>query len=303
MNNEQTSTSSIMNSILIMKPKPSPYKLKRIGGRRDGAYLIPEDLDGIEACFSPGVQNFKNFEDELSDLYGIKCHMCDYSSDVVKFKTPIKEGIQTFKKKWLDIDGGSNSITLEEWVQELCPNPDHDLLLQMDIDGAEYKNLLNCKDSVLKRFRIIVLEVHHLQVVNDVVEFEKELGPLLRKLDKNFICIHAHANNCCGDFMFAQTDFNVPRVNELTLLRRDRFEQVNTSNWYKPLIPHPLDISLNGRKKPPLFLNEAWCSDGSRAFVSKITMVRAQFVYILLKILRAVRDTIKSLFPLKRKKR
>ena len=64
--------------IWVMQPKPIPYELVRVGGDADGAYLIPNDLEGVQACFSPGVANFKNFEDELVQRYGIRCHMCDY---------------------------------------------------------------------------------------------------------------------------------------------------------------------------------------------------------------------------------
>lgn len=294
MTNQKLTNVDIIDSVLIMKPKPSPYRLKRVGGNCDGSYLIPDDLEGIDSCFSPGVNNFKNFEDELTDVYGIKCHMCDYSSDVTQLKTPLREGMQTFKKKWLDIDGGADSISLEEWVQELSPVSDHDLLLQMDIEGAEYRNILDCKDSVLKRFRIIVIELHGLTVANDAVKFEIELGPLLRKIDNNFICVHAHPNNCCGDFLLGETGINIPNVHELTFLRRDRFEKVDMPAWYKPLIPHPLDISCNVRGNPPLFLSEAWCSNGSRSFVSKITMVRFLLSYY---IKYKVKRKIKSLLP------
>lgn len=300
MTSQQPSISSITELILIMRPKPSPYKLKRIGGRRDGAYLIPDDLDGIEACFSPGVNNSKKFEDELTDVYGIKCHMCDYSSDVAQFKTPLREGMQTFKKKWLDIDGGIDSISLEDWIEELSPADDRDLLLQMDIEGAEYKNLLNCKDSVLKRFRIIVMEIHGLRALSDVAETEKELGPLLRKLDKNFVCVHAHPNNCCGDFMLCETGFNIPKVHELTFLRRDRFRGINALGSHKPLIPHPLDISFNVTRKPPLFLNEAWCSNGSRDLASKITMARCQLDFMALRAAKQANSIRKSLGLLRR---
>ena len=69
----------------LLKPKPSSHPLMRIGENCDGSYLVPEDLDGITACFSPGVNNFKHFEDTLVDTYGIDCHMCDFSSDVENF--------------------------------------------------------------------------------------------------------------------------------------------------------------------------------------------------------------------------
>jgi hypothetical protein len=289
--------SKVMDSILVLKPKPSPYRLKRIGGRCDGGYLVPDDLDGIEACFSPGVNNFKHFEDILTDSYDIKCHMCDYSSDASKLATPLRQGMQTFKKKWLDIDNSVDSIFLEAWVNELSSAPDSDLLLQMDIEGAEYRNLLNCKDDVLQRFRIIILELHGLCALNNLIEFEKGLAPLLRKIDQYFICIHTHPNNYGGDFMIAGTDFNMPNLLELTFLRRDRFERVDASNFYQPQIPHPQDISLNDRAKPPLFLNEAWCSNGSRSLASKFAMARAQLNYSTISVLRKIRDKARSILP------
>lgn len=296
MKSEKTSITRIIDSISIMKPKPSPYKLKRIGGKGDGAYLIPDDLDGIEACFSPGVNNYKNFEDELTDTYGIKCHMCDYSSDIADFKTPLREGSQTFKKMWLDIDSDINTISLEQWIEELSLKTDRDLLLQMDIEGAEYRNLLSCKNSILQRFRIIVLELHGLHIANNEAEFEKELGPLLRKLDINFICVHAHPNNCSRDFVLEKTGFNIPNVLELTFLRRDRFDQINVLEWHKTLIPHPLDINLNVIENPLLFLSESWCSNDSRALASKIKIVRSQLIYIAFRIKSQVKNLIKSFF-------
>jgi hypothetical protein len=42
-------------------PKPSSVRLIRIGRNGDRAYLVPDDLEGIDACLSPRVNNFKNF--------------------------------------------------------------------------------------------------------------------------------------------------------------------------------------------------------------------------------------------------
>lgn len=41
-------------------------KLTRIGSSNDGGYLVPDDLDGIKSCFSPGVANNSDFEFDLS---------------------------------------------------------------------------------------------------------------------------------------------------------------------------------------------------------------------------------------------
>lgn len=126
-----------MSFVDLLVPRPCPYELIRIGGLGDGAYLIPDDLEGIDSCFSPGVSNYKDFEDALVEQYEIKCHMCDYSSDPSRLRTPLIEGMQTFKRKWLDINRSSDSISLQNWIDEYSPDSSRDLILQMDIEGAE----------------------------------------------------------------------------------------------------------------------------------------------------------------------
>jgi L-lysine 2,3-aminomutase len=127
---------SYSKALKYFAAKPSPCELIRIGGDADGAYLLPNDLEGITACFSPGVFNRKDFEDELAVRFNIRSHMCDLSSDEHLFKTPIIQGMQTFKKLWLDISG-EQSITLADWIAEQEPDGKGDFILQMDIEGAE----------------------------------------------------------------------------------------------------------------------------------------------------------------------
>jgi hypothetical protein len=267
-----------MGVIELLIPQPCPFQLVRVGGTSDGAYLIPDDLAGIDACFSPGVNNFKNFEDELANQYGIKCHMCDFSSDPSRFRTPLVEGMQTFKKKWLDINGNSDSVSLEEWIDEYSPVASKDLILQIDIEGAEYRNLLASPDSTLKRFRIIVIELHRLGAFKNPELLSKEVEPLLRKLHETHICVHAHPNNCCGDFIDGETGLNIPNIIEVTLLRRDRFEG-DSSRFYQPKLPHPFDILYNVRYRPPIHLNENWLSTKMRSLDSEIKALNADLDY------------------------
>lgn len=278
-----------LNDLMLMRPKPSPYPLVRIGGDQDGAYLIPDDLQGIRACLSPGVNNTKRFEDDLALNHGIACHMCDFSSDLEKFETPLIEGMQSFRKKWLDVDQGEDSITLDEWVEELYPEAGNDLLLQMDIEGAEYRNLLGCKESTLNRFRIIVIELHDLDAANDQDQFEAGLGPLLRRLASSHLCVHAHPNNCCGEFTVVGSQLVVPRVIELTFLRRDRFLHDKSGESYQPFIPHPLDLESNVRDRPPLLLEGDWIdarsieseSPAGRSTWKKVTLVSKKLDYAI----------------------
>jgi hypothetical protein len=284
-------------------PQPCPFQLVRVGGDSDGAYLLPNDMDGVSACFSPGVYNTKDFEDELALKFGINSHMLDFSSNENLFKTPLIPGMQSFDKKWLDTKNSATSITLEDWIYEKEGNAQADFILQMDIEGSEYRTLLKTPKTCIERFRIIVLEIHWLNifdsklqllsqlklnlrnlllqgwlplrngiinmpsnssVVRVVNRIARSLEPCLiqtlaQKIHQTHICVHAHPNNCFGEFVDLETGLNYPGILELTFLRRDRFS--GKKNLYiRPQIPHPLDIN-NVKTIPPIHLNSKWTFD------------------------------------------
>jgi hypothetical protein len=56
---------------------PVKFNLLRIGGDSDGGYLVPDDLENISSCFSPGVSDIFNFElpSLLMNLWDSKCSL------------------------------------------------------------------------------------------------------------------------------------------------------------------------------------------------------------------------------------
>lgn len=253
----------VYDNVALLFPRSCPYRMMRIGGNTDGAYLIPDDLSGVSACFSPGVANFKWFEDELANL-GIRCHMADFSSDADRLATPLLSGMQTFLKKWISPDPAENSISIDDWVNQLEPGED-DLLLQMDIEGAEYPNLLSVSEAVLRRFRILVLELHDIQVCYAAGEFLSRIAPVIQRISMFFETVHVHVNNVGGSERIDGTGLEVPRIIEVTLLRKDRFPSAGHADWRQPVIPHPLDLDVNCPHIAPLCLSEEWClSEESR---------------------------------------
>ena len=271
----EESSNSILNDPLwgleFLRPKPCPHPLIRLGGSADGAYLVPLDLEGITDCFSPGVSNAKSFEDELVATFGIRTFLCDYSSNIEEFATPLIPGLQFFDKKWLEVDGSPNSVSLDSWTRERSSSDDSDLLLQMDIEGAEYRNILGTTDETIRRFRIMVIEFHGLSVqLDDAQRYAQELGATLHKLSSTHTVVHAHANNCCGISFPFGGQISVPEVLEITLLRRDRFfgpKAVRAS------LPHPADISRNVPFLPPVVLSP-WWSGGLVSAASELKALR-----------------------------
>ena len=107
-------------------PVVSKKELIRLGTSKsegqdgDGGYLIPDDLDGIEACFSPGVGDITSFEEDCANR-GIPCFLADASVNL----TP-KNDAHTFLKKHIGSVSEGEFITLDDWVVQSLPPPNPD---------------------------------------------------------------------------------------------------------------------------------------------------------------------------------
>lgn len=271
-------TSEYESFVNFLRPKRSPFPLRRVGGSNDGSYLIPLDLEGIEDCFSPGVENRKNFEDALVEKFGIRTHLMDFSSDPNEFQTPLISGMQSFEKKWLSSRSDSDSMTLSTWVDSRAQGNDSDLLLQMDIEDAEWEVLANTPLEVLGRFRIAVIEFHGVQRAIDS-KWLREVGlPVVNKLATIFSVVHIHPNNCCDPIEFFDPGIVMPKVLEVTLLRQDRMALGNHREARRPSLPRWNEALWNVKLRRPLHLDRSW-THGHRSTLSRVRMVLDWLLY------------------------
>ena len=238
----------IQEGVNLMVPIGCSKPLIRIGGEGDGSYLVPDDLEKIDACFSPGTSLKKTFEDQLFKQYKIQSVLSDGSID--KKSLNLIEGYQVFQKKWVNDFNDKSTTTLQAWIDESNLSYSNNLLLQMDIEGSEYPSLLNTPNSCLKQFKIMVIEFHHLNRLDNERFLNQIFLPLMQKILLNFDCVHAHPNNCLPAVEMA--GYKIPQVIELTFYRKDC-----NKGEKRVLIPHPNDI-INCDSKPVLYLGEPW---------------------------------------------
>lgn len=227
-----------------MRPRSVELPLIRLGGDNDGGYLVPDDLSGIEACFSPGVDVTATFEQSLVNR-GIPCYLADGSVA----GAPIKHPLVHFEKKFLGVVEDENTTTLDQWVARCSPRAG-DLLLQMDIEGSEWPVLLNVSDATLSRFRILVLELHFLEHMLGDFTFTV-MSAMLDRLLRGFYVVHLHPNNLAQAVQVG--GISIPRLLEITLLRRDRAEPTGFASAF----PHPLD-QPNMTDRPDVALAPEW---------------------------------------------
>jgi len=230
----------------FLTPYETDTPLIRLGDFGDGGYLVPDDLRAIAACYSPGVSQQVSFEMDMAKR-GIPSFMADASVTHPPLDVP---GARFVPKFLGDRDEGQ-FMTLASWVAETDPDPAADLLLQMDIEGAEYATLAAAPIALLRRFRMIVIEWHHLPSVLSKPRFLARALAAVDKLRADFVTVHLHPNNVAGS---VEIDGQaIPRVVEATLLRRDR------AFGLRPVraLPHPLDRRHNPGR-PALAMPERW---------------------------------------------
>jgi len=213
-------------------PYENGHSLIRIGRNGDGGYLVPDDLVGITACYSPGVGDSWEFERQIAESHGIPSNMLD---DTVKPPVGLTP-MQTFVSLKLGAFTNSKQLSLQDWVGQNDPNGSTgDLLLQMDIESHEWLSLLGAPINVLKRFRILIVEFHSLPLASNPWILSRVYNPVISRLLEDFDIVHCHPNNAVGTFRYLGIDF--PDTLEITFHRKDRAINALTPRT----LPHPLD--------------------------------------------------------------
>lgn len=241
----KTPTRELESLLKRLHPRDSGKQLIRLGPVGDGGYLVPDDLEGLGACFSPGVSSISGFELDCADR-GIDVFLADRSVDQPTEMHPRFR----FEKRYVGAFNNKDFMTLEDWISRSCPPEQCDMILQMDIEGYEYETLLSVSQASLERFRILVVEFHNLDQLW-ARSFFAIASRCFEKLLEHHECVHIHPNNV-GKSVITR-GIEVPRIAEFTFLRRDRFE--NTG--FASPIPHPLDCE-NSIHHSPLPLSDDW---------------------------------------------
>ena len=242
-----TDHGDFISTLSLLFPRKYTGECIRLGGSGDGAYVVPNDFVGVDASISPGVSREFEFDLELGKL-GVCSYMYDAS---VECPQGLGER-QQFFPMFIDSFESDTTTTLDAIVANVRCSHSGDLMLQMDIEGAEYRCLSSVSEDVLKQFRIIVIEFHDVDVyMSNNLYVRNWIRPIFQKLRKHHDVVHVHANNwsrvtdCHG--------IGVPSLLEVTYLRKDRWlddGEVKTSC-------RELDV-LSNPDLPAITLSSPW---------------------------------------------
>jgi len=241
---DQTDEKRIQELIHALHPITCDKPLIRIGAKNDGGYLVPDDFEGIEYCFSPGVAGVSDVEKDCAKR-GMAVFMADQSVD----QPATQHERFHFTKKYIGVTTNEGFMTLDDWVASSCSDSKSELFLQIDIEGFEYEVFLACSDQLMRRFRIIVAEFHRLDHLW-AKPFFNLASRAFYKILQTHKCVHLHPNNWRGTVK--NGDIEIPINLEFTFLRNDRIHNAVHARTF----PHPLDA--DNVDKPSVVLPPCW---------------------------------------------
>jgi hypothetical protein len=188
---------------------PLGFSFIRVGNDFDGGYVLVDKLNELEAVLSFGVGTDISFEIELSKSVSM---LALYDHTVDELPTRIHNAV--FVKTGLSDHSGDNFCTLEEALIQF--HPYSNILLKMDIEGAEWAVFRNTREDVLNQFQQIVIEFHGIHKISDPTKAEEMIAALL-KINSTHRLVHLHSNNF--EPVRIITGVPLPNVIEATYLR------------------------------------------------------------------------------------
>lgn len=211
-----TSTVELIECLTMLTPYDlTETKKRRVGRNLDGGYVLADDMAPISTIYSFGVGDEASFELELA-ASGRQIYMHDHTVSA----PPYHHENFHFREEGIGpIDDAAHGLfTLAYQIERNEHDRSSDMLLKIDIEGTEYDVLPTLSQSVLSKFRQIVMELHWLTRLGDP-EFRQRFYATINTINEQFALCHVHANNCC---QIAIVDgFPVADVLELTFVRRN----------------------------------------------------------------------------------
>jgi FkbM family methyltransferase len=202
-----------------LKKRLTPFHsndLQRYGGSRDGAYILDKSLvDQANTVYSLGVgpnDSWIAFDHEMANA-GKKVFL--YDGSVPSFWSNRPEF--KFFSEYI------SSKNLSKFISDNGHENETEMLLKMDIEGAEYDTILNSDEKLFNHFNQVAIEIHDLLFANMEAEsasndsaFSEKIN-LLDLLNKHYNLVHIHGNNCSP-----RKGYGIAEVLELTYIRKDK---------------------------------------------------------------------------------
>ena len=222
---------TIKNKLRIFKPSESreEHEFVRVGRPNDGGYIML-DIFGAstdKVAYSFGIADDVSWDSDMADR-GYSIYMYDHTIDELPCS---RDEFHFFRKGISDTAYPKDELeTLGNLIKINGHDKCKEMILKMDVEGAEYGFINNTKSDIFDKFEQIVMEFHDLLS-------DEEREARIKALDKLLIThvpVHIHANNL-GDVLFLDDEAFADCI-EVTYINRKRHGEFSVAEGSVPYI-------------------------------------------------------------------
>lgn len=233
----------IVQALGLLRPYDIDCPKRRFGPKGDGGYVLADRVRPEQAIFSYGISTEYRFDTLMAEA-GHEVFMFDHTIDGI---VASNERMHWFQEGVAGAPSEEPKLgTLADHIDRYAPDRDN-LILKMDVEGAEFPSLLKTPLDHLSRFEQICLEVHGIgELANS--RFRERFVRLFRKINSLFTLFHVHANNYYGEMPFYVDGMAVANLLELTYIRSDLVQRRPSQTVY------PTSLDYPNTARPEMFL-------------------------------------------------
>ena len=203
----------------------------RIGRDYDGGYIMLNDFNKNMVAYSYGISNDVSWDLDMAKR-NIHCYMYDHTISSLPEESSFfhwtKEGICGVQKI-------ENCNSLDIHIKNNNHTSNKNLILKMDVEGAEWNSILGTNENTLSQFKQMVFEFHDMYDPR----YFNTICKAIEKLNQTHQCIHVHGNNY-GPRKCANT-LVMPHALEVLYVRKDDYTFSECNHFY----PRAFDMPCN----------------------------------------------------------
>ncbi len=199
----------------------------------DGGYTMVDDFiqgGGHGIAYSFGIKDDVTWDlDAVSRGYEV--FQYDMTIDALPINNEhfhfFREGIGAVKDTEKSLDTLENFVIRNGHVEE------KNMILKMDVEGAEWGFIQTVPSGFLNRFDQMVFEFHNLIQPKSFIDMAVTIE-LLKKINETHTLVHLHGNNN-GAHLSIENVGTFPDTLELTYLLTEKYSFVDDENIFLPL--------------------------------------------------------------------
>ncbi|MBE8951134.1 MAG: FkbM family methyltransferase [Quinella sp. 3Q1] len=219
----------------------------RVGRASDGGYVMVDNFNvsgGGHIAYSFGINDDVSWDLDMAKR-GYDIFMYDMTIEALPQE---HERFHFFKEGILGVEVSEKSMhTLDYFIKRNGHENQSNMILKMDVEGAEWSFLSTVTSETLNQFDQILFEFHDLVRPKDQSVMNATLA-CISKINRTHSLVHLHGNSCDVSLIL-DDKILFPDALELTYVKTSNYELVDDENIYLPI---SLDRPCNNYNEIPL---------------------------------------------------